>query len=254
MQLSIIIPAFNEEKYIAHTIDRVKAAVKEAFEVGYAWELILCDNNSTDATVKIATDAGAKVVHEPVHQISKVRNRGASIAKGKFLLFIDADSYPSTRLIAELKEKMDLANCLGCGTNIEVVDGSMWNKLRMERLNPLMKGFNYAWGAFVLCHKEIFREIGGFSEDLFALEEIDFVRRLKKCGRKYGLKFHQLKTPVYTSGRKDELSLRSIFTLFISNSLAVLFLIQHSFLPKKWRIKGNSRFFGFWYKQGRGRG
>lgn len=117
----------------------------------------------------------------------------------------------------------------------------------MERLNPFMRLFSYTWGAFVLCRRDVFEEVGGFSEDLFALEEIEFVRRLKKAGKRKGLKFYMLKTPLITAGRKDELSLKAIAQLFFSHSLAVIFLLLHLILPTSLRPKGNSGLFRFWY-------
>jgi len=247
VDLSVIIPAFNEEKLIGESIERIQAGMKEVFGANFLWELILVDNNSTDETARIAKDLGAKVVQESIHQISRVRNAGASIAEGKYLLFIDADSYPPIELLFEVKENLTLKNSLGAGTTVDVQGGRLWSKLQMERLNPFMRLFSYTWGAFVLCRREVFEEIGGFSEDLFALEEIEFVRRLKKAGRKKGLKFHMLKTPLITAGRKDELSLKAVLQLFISHSLAVIFLLLHLILPKSLRPKGKSGLFRFWY-------
>ena len=247
MDLSVIIPAFNEEKLIRESIKRIQSGIQEVFEDDFRWELILSDNASTDSTARIAKELGAVVVSESMHQISRVRNTGAGIAKGNFLLFIDADSYPPKELLKEVKENLTLKKSLGAGTTVDVQGGKLWSKLQMERLNPFMRLFSYTWGAFVLCRRDVFEEIGGFSEGLFALEEIEFVRRLKKAGRKKDLKFYMLKTPLITAGRKDELSLRAILQLFFSHSLAVIFLLLHLLLPKSLRPKGNSALFRFWY-------
>ena len=77
MKLSVIIPAFNEGKYIAHCI----ASIRQAIQVNQArvnsYEIIVTDNNSTDDTAKRAHQAGAQVVFEPINQISRARNTGA---------------------------------------------------------------------------------------------------------------------------------------------------------------------------------
>ena len=247
MDLSVIIPAFNEEKLIGESIERIQTGIGEVFEDGFKWELILVDNASTDNTASIAKELGAEVVLESIHQISRVRNAGARIATGRFLLFIDADSYPPIELLKEVEENLTVKNLLGAGTTVDVQGGRRWSKLQMERLNPFMRLFSYTWGAFILCRRDVFEEVGGFSEDLFALEEIEFVRRLIKSGRKKGLKFHMLKTALITAGRKDELSLKAIAQLFISHSLAVIFLLLHLILPKFLRPKGNRGLFRFWY-------
>ena len=49
-EISVIIPAFNEEKILARTIERIALAFDENEERGISWELIICDNGSTDLT------------------------------------------------------------------------------------------------------------------------------------------------------------------------------------------------------------
>ncbi|MEM6804470.1 MAG: glycosyltransferase [Bacteroidota bacterium] len=247
MQLSIIIPAYNEEKLLPKSIPKIQEAAEKAFDKEYAWEIILCDNASTDQTLAIARNFGLKVVSEFEHRIAKVRNTGAKSAQGDILLFIDADTYPDVSLLKELKAQISNTNFLGAGARIHIQGGSLWGKLRMERLNPLMKTFGYSWGAFLACRRDTFEAIGGFNEDLYALEEIDFVRRLKKYGRKQGLRFFMLEGKFSSYGRKDELGIRAFIRLFISNTAAVIFLLLHSILPKGWRPKANKKLFGFWY-------
>ena len=76
MDLSIIIPAYNEEKLIAETIGRIQTAVSPLTTYGTQYELIVCDNNSTDDTAVLAQQAGATVVFEPDNHIAKARNTG----------------------------------------------------------------------------------------------------------------------------------------------------------------------------------
>ncbi|MFA6317176.1 MAG: glycosyltransferase, partial [Elusimicrobiota bacterium] len=92
MKLSIVIPAFNEEKLLASCLRSVQAALATGLRPGWASEVVVCDNNSTDKTPEIARAEGAQVVFEPHNQISRARNTGAKAASGDWLLFIDADS------------------------------------------------------------------------------------------------------------------------------------------------------------------
>ena len=101
MNLSVIIPAFNEERLIGETLRQVKAAVAVFSRRAWQTEIIVCDNNSTDGTAALARAAGAQVVFEPVNQIARARNCGAAAATGDWLVFIDADSHPSAELLAE---------------------------------------------------------------------------------------------------------------------------------------------------------
>lgn len=91
MKLSVLIPAFNEEKRIGTCIRSVHAALSANARPELQTEIIVADNNSKDATPQIARQEGAHVVFEPVNQISRARNPGARAATGDWLLFLDAD-------------------------------------------------------------------------------------------------------------------------------------------------------------------
>lgn len=86
---SIIIPAYNEEALLANTLEVLH---KTMAEIPLSGEIIVTDNNSTDRTPEIAKAVGAKVVFEPINQISRARNTGAKHAEGRYLVFIDADT------------------------------------------------------------------------------------------------------------------------------------------------------------------
>src|SRR5437773_6706124 len=78
LKISIVIPAFNEERLIADTLQHIKAAAEVFRDRGWDTEIIVCDNNSKDKTAELARAAGAKVVFEPINQIARARNRGAA--------------------------------------------------------------------------------------------------------------------------------------------------------------------------------
>src|SRR5215831_19373214 len=121
MRISIIVPAFNEERLIAETLRAVNAATAAFAQRGWSFELIVCDNNSTDRTAALAREGGAKVVFEPVNQIARARNTGASAATGDWLIFVDADSKPSVALFDGVAEQINSGRCLagGCTVRLE---------------------------------------------------------------------------------------------------------------------------------------
>ena len=90
MEYSVIIPAFNEEELLPATLVALREAMKEINRPG---QIIVVDNNSSDATAEIAKAHGALVVFEPKNQISRARNAGAAAATGSFLVFVDADPW-----------------------------------------------------------------------------------------------------------------------------------------------------------------
>jgi glycosyltransferase involved in cell wall biosynthesis len=75
MSISVIVPAFNEERYLPATLDAVarSAALLEA-RVGVHSERIVVDNGSTDRTASLARSLGARVIAESQHNIARVRN------------------------------------------------------------------------------------------------------------------------------------------------------------------------------------
>ena len=94
--LSVVAPAFNEQKLLARSLESIRAAITANGLVEGQWELIVCDNASTDDTAQIAAQAGARVVYESSRQIASARNCGAASARGQWLLFVDADTWPDS--------------------------------------------------------------------------------------------------------------------------------------------------------------
>ena len=86
MHLSIVIPAFNEERLIERCLQSISASLAENFTPSFTSEIIVVDNNSTDNTANLARQAGAQVVFEPINQIGRARNAGAAKATGDWLL------------------------------------------------------------------------------------------------------------------------------------------------------------------------
>ena len=195
-KLSIVVPAYNEEKLLGETLACIRAAAS-----GMDAELIVCDNNSTDRTAEIARQAGAKVVFEPVNQISRARNAGAAAASGEWLVFIDADSFPDSGLFLELMKAIRSNRYVGGGATVRFDHADRLANGAVALWNAISRTMRWAAGSFVFCKASAFRELGGFSTELYASEEIDFSRRLKRLGRLVILQRH----PLRTSGRKMRL-------------------------------------------------
>lgn len=207
MKLSIIVPAFNEEKLLAASLQSMKAAAAALHSRGWVTELVVCDNNSTDRTAELARMEGAKVMFEPINQISRARNCGAGGATGDWFLFVDADSHPSPALFQELAETIESGRVLGggCLVHMEVSQDTQVRGARVmiKLWNGLSRWQRWAAGSFVFCEAAAFRELGGFSTELFASEEIDFSKRLKKLACQRGRIVTILhKHPLETSARK----------------------------------------------------
>ena len=204
MKLSLVVPAFNEERLLAGSLAAIRAAARAFDDAGWACELIVCDNNSTDRTAEIARAAGARVVFEPLNQISRARNAGAGAASGDWLLFVDADSSPSIELFQDVLERMDTARCVGGGSTVSLPRAPLFVRAWVAGWNLASRMMRWAAGSFVFCEAAAFHAVGGFSEALYAAEEIDFSRRLKaRFPEREFVILHR--HPIVTSGRKAEL-------------------------------------------------
>ena len=210
MKLSIVIPAFNEEKLLGRCLAAVAEAVSALRQRGWQQEVIVCDNNSTDRTSAIATAAGARVVFERVNQIGRARNAGAAAAAGDWLLFLDADSFPTAALFADLADAIATGRYLGGGANV-VLEGHRGRAVFVARFwNLLSRLTRWAPGGFLFCEAAAFRELGGFNLDLFVSEEIDLSRRMKRLARARGKRLVILhRHPLPTSPRKLHLYTRA---------------------------------------------
>jgi glycosyltransferase involved in cell wall biosynthesis len=206
MKISVVIPAFNEEKLLEHTLRSVKTAARVFEQRGWTAELIVCDNNSTDRTAELARSEGAQVVFEPVNQISRARNTGAAAATGDWLVFVDADSCPSLELFNEVAETILQGQSLGGGSLVHMESNLRWARLACWAWNRISRWKTWMAGSFIFCETRAFRQLGGFSQELFVAEELEFSERLKVLARKEAKRVVILhRHPLLTSARKIHL-------------------------------------------------
>ncbi len=217
MKISIVIPAFNEEKLIGRCLDAVRTAGAAIRDRGWGLEVIVCDNNSSDRTGEIAASLGATVVREPVNQIARARNSGAAVASGDWLLFLDADSFPSRELLHDMAEAIDSGEHIGGGSYVELDDYVGRVKFWVDAWNWFSRNTGIAAGSFLFCERSAFVELGGFDQELYVSEELDLSRRLKRFGRIQGKSMAILsRHPLRTSARKLHLYTRVEYLRFLA--------------------------------------
>jgi len=210
MKLSVIIPAYNEEKLLPVCLARAFAALRANAAPDWSAEVIVCDNNSTDRTAELARGAGAHVVFEPVNHISRARNAGARAATGDWLLFVDADSYLHPATVADLLRCIRRGRCAGGGCLIGLDEAPLDGRAIVGLWNLISRTVRWAAGSFVFCRAAAFAEISGFSTDLYAAEEVHFSEKLKRWARGKGLEVVILcRQPHISSGRKSRLYSRA---------------------------------------------
>jgi glycosyltransferase involved in cell wall biosynthesis len=219
--ISVVIPAFNEERLLAESLRHVRGAMTAFARRDWQSELIVCDNNSTDRTAEIARAAGANVVFEPINQIGRARNRGAEAATGDWLIFIDADTHPSAELFDDVAAQIATGRCLAGGSTIRLEAGYRTGTAITKLWNTVSRTFRLMAGSFIFCEAAAFRKIGGFDTKLFASEEIELSKRLKKLARTERRKIVILhRHPILTSARKMHLyTPREHFKFLLKNML-----------------------------------
>jgi glycosyltransferase involved in cell wall biosynthesis len=149
--VSIIIPALNEEKTIARVIQEIPKDYMES--QGCCVGIVVVDNNSTDATKKIAEAAGARIIEEPIRGKGKAITTAFKAVTEDFIFILDADyTYPATYLpqMLQVLEKYDIV--LGSRLKGRIEKGAMTRMNRLgNHLLALMANILYGTRISDLC-------------------------------------------------------------------------------------------------------
>ncbi len=199
---SIVIPAYNEEEELPATLLSIQRAMQAV--VPRVGEVVVTDNNSTDCTREVAEKFGARVVFEPHNQISRARNAGGRAARGRNLIFIDADTRIPQDLLQKALANLESGKIAGGGAAVDFdCPLSGLNRAGLRAWNWLSRTQRLAAGSFVYCLAEAFAATGGFSEEIYAGEEILFSQSVRRWGRTRNLDFVIITdVAVVTSSRK----------------------------------------------------
>jgi glycosyltransferase involved in cell wall biosynthesis len=235
MKISVIIPAYNEERCLPQTLARIKQAL--ALTTAQS-EIIVVDNDSVDKTKQVAETSGASVLLEKDHNISRVRNGGAEKSTGDVLVFIDADTTVPETLFQTITCVMTDEQCCGGAVAVEYEElQRKWIKYYLLGWKFWGSLFNMAQGAAQFCRKSVFEELSGYNESIFVGEDIEFYWRLSKLTKSKGGYLHFIDQPkVVTSSRR-----------FNQMSLWKTFVLTHPvFIRLTWRRKS---FWKDWYER-----
>jgi cellulose synthase/poly-beta-1,6-N-acetylglucosamine synthase-like glycosyltransferase len=189
-RVSIIVPAFNEEKVIVRTIETL-------LEADYPnKEIIVVDDGSSDNTYAIASKyigKGIKVVHRPNGGKFAALNTGIAVAMGEIIITVDADSMIARASVAEIVKGFEDPEVAGVAGNLKVFNT---NKLitKLQALEYIVQiqivrrafenfgSLTVASGAFSAFRKKAIEEIGWYDKD-YLLEDFDITIKLLKSHR-----------------------------------------------------------------------
>lgn len=185
MTISVIVPAYNEERYLGETLKSIQRATEMLLEKdSVPTEIIVVDNESTDYTSDVALSFGASVVKETKRNIATVRNAGARAAKGDVLVFIDADTIMPAELLWRINQLMASSVCFGGAVDTDYRPAKPMVKIYLPLWRILGKLAGMAQGATQFCRREVFVSLAGYDESIYMGEDVDFHWRLNQFAKR----------------------------------------------------------------------
>ena len=247
LELSVIVPARNEERALPRCLDSLLKQSEPGFLLGQQWEIILVNDDSSDGTGQIAADAangadGVRTLDAPVLDLS-IRGgfngktnacwAGAQLARGRSLLFTDADTVHETNdLSRSLREAERHKAALLSYSPRQIVTG-FWQHAVMplifselasvyptKQVNDLANRLAAANGQFLLVDREAYFSVGGHrAVGQEILEDVALADRIKRSSRSIRFRYapEALSTRMYrTSAEMIEGWTKNLAFLFPS--------------------------------------
>ena len=179
--ISVVIPVFNAEAFLAETVASIFAQDYRPLEV------IVVDDGSTDGSLAVAERLrpAIRVIRQPNAGPSAARNRGIEMAQGRYLAFSDADDlWAPGRLLRQhgvLQREPRLDMVLGL-TRIYYQPGSGAHEARFNSDEEAVPLFSFGAGLF---RRSLFERVGLLSEDLRNAEDADWFMRAREKGAEW---------------------------------------------------------------------
>lgn len=179
-KISIIIPTFNEEKYLPALLD----SIKEQEFLDY--EIIIADAQSKDKTREISKSYGCVVVEGGLPAYG--RNNGAKVAKGKLLLFLDSDLILTEGYLKDAVEEFENKSLGIAITQMIPLSDKKRDKILHEFANRFMIMVEsikpHGAGCYgIISRRELHQEVNGFDESLDFGEDSDYIERIGKISQ-----------------------------------------------------------------------
>lgn len=195
--ISVVIPTYNEDKYVRSCLENLKKCKTANYEI------IIVDAKSTDKTVEICREYTDKILIENKKEgLAIARNKGVEIAKGDIVAFLDADSIPKEGWLDNIEKTMT-EGVVGVGGPVE--HGIYWLDFGYQilfysnKLQKVLFNYSFIYGNNCAWKKDNFLECGGFRNVI--CEDIHFSIRIKKHAKKIRINKNM---KVYLSTRRFE--------------------------------------------------
>ena len=190
-RFSVVVPAYNEERYLPRLLDSIDAA-RASYGRPESIEIVVADNASTDATASLAAARGCRVARVEKRVIAAARNGGARAARGEILCFVDADARIHPETFAAIDRSLATGRVVGGATGLRIERLSAGIAAAYLMIVPMIWLTNIDSG-LVFCRREDFESVGGYDESLRIAEDVAFPWALKRLGRRRGQKLVRLR-------------------------------------------------------------
>lgn len=194
-KISLVVPVLQEEKLLEKTLSAYSPDLRKKYSV----ELIVSDGGSKDKTVTIAEKFADKIVkHECERRqtIAEGRNKGADVAKGDILVFINGDTVPENpdeffKFIHDWNNgsiKYKHSSALACKVSVAPDEKILKDTIFYSIHNCYVRFLNFIGlgmgrGECQIIKTEQFRSVGGYNPLIIAGEDFDLYRRLAKISK-----------------------------------------------------------------------
>jgi glycosyltransferase involved in cell wall biosynthesis len=185
-RVSVIVPTWNEAKYLPNLLASLRRQTVPPDEV------LVADSGSTDGTEDVARSEGAIVLEGERRGPGEGRNRGARVAAGDVLLFVDADCLVPPSLIESIVAALRDPTVIGGATHFVPAHGRAFERALFALANGYQRamtlwGFPHNAGYCFFFRKEAFEKLGGIREDMLLNETHELAMRSRRIGRFIGL-------------------------------------------------------------------
>jgi len=163
MRVSVVIPAYNDERTIGETVAHSLSQTKGSLQV----EVIVVDDGSTDETAAVAESAGATVIRQQNAGPAAARNRGWQSATGRFICFTDSDCIPTAGWLENLLDGFTDSQVGAVAGSYEIANPSSWLARWVQQevmaRHKRMPSFIRAFGSYnVAIPRHVLQATGGF--------------------------------------------------------------------------------------------
>lgn len=197
MHLSIIIPTLNESAYIQRTLDCIRSRASDQLR----YEVIVIDAGSTDDTKAIAAHQ-VDAFHEDALLAGakyKSLNQGAALAKGDYLLFLDADTLLPTGFDLQIKQALESHDVVGGAFEFQMDgQGAIYRVIEWINQTRYRVDKRYFGDQGIFCRQTVFSQLGGYPQEPI-MEAAYFCKHMRQVGR-----LALIKSPILTAARRFE--------------------------------------------------